>query len=198
MKLMRSVGLLLSIAIIAPAFAASPDVKDWEHSPQAYFMTKAEQREWTEIKTQEEAQRFIDQFLAKRSPGFADAVSARAAKADKYFTVGKLPGSKTLRGKTVIVLGPPSTMDVSDIEGNILQHTSGVHHDDYSRGERMGGAYYMLKGYHLVYTSAPGGPIDVTISSDSNTGKDEPRDRSDAKQLDAAFEAAAQASIRTK
>ena len=59
MKLMRSVGLLLSIAIIAPAFAASPDVKDWEHSPQAYFMTKAEQREWTEIKTQEEAQRFI-------------------------------------------------------------------------------------------------------------------------------------------
>ena len=181
-----------------PAFGASPDFKDWENSPQGYFMTKAEHQEWSAIKTQEEAQRFIDQFLAKRGPGFAAGVSARAAKADKYFTVGKLPGSKTLRGKAVIMLGPPSAMDVSDIEGNILQHTSSVHHDDYIRGERMGGGYMLLKDYHLVYTSAPGGPIDVTISSDSNTGKDEPRDRSDAKQLDAAFEAAAQASIKTK
>lgn len=197
MKSIRWVLLLLSIAAMLPALGASPDFKDWQNSPQGYFMTKAEHQEWSAIKTQEEAQRFIDQFLAKRGPGFAADVSARAAKADKYFTVGKLPGSKTLRGKTVIVLGPPSTMDVSDIEGDIMQHTSSVHHDNYHHGDPMGGGY-MVKDYHLVYTSAPGGPIDVTISSDSNTGKDEPRDRSDAKKLDAAFEAAAQASIKTK
>ncbi len=196
MKSMRSVLLLLSIAAMLPAFGASPDLKDWQNSPQGYFMTKAEHQEWSAIKTQEEARRFIDQFLARRGPGFAAGVSARAATADKYFTVGKLPGSKTLRGKAVIVLGPPSTMDVSDIEGNIMQHTSSVHHDTLG-SETMGGGH-IVRDYHLVYTSAPGGPIDVTISSDSNTGKDGPRDRSAAKQLDAAFEAAAQASIKTK
>jgi hypothetical protein len=51
MKSMRSVVLLLSIALIAPAFAANPDFKDWEHSPQGYFMTKAEHQEWSAIRT---------------------------------------------------------------------------------------------------------------------------------------------------
>ena len=36
------------------------------------------------------------------------------------------------------------------------------------------------------------------ITADPNTGKDRPRDKSSSKQLEAAFEAAAQASIRTK
>ena len=194
MKSIRWVLLLLSIAAMLPAFAASPDFKDWQNSPQGYFMTKAEHREWSGIKTEEEAQRFIDQFLAKRGPGFAAAVSARAAKADKYFTVGKLQGSKTLRGKAVIVLGPPSTMDVSDL-ADTGRYIGGVYRDSFDY-RTLGGA--SIVDYHLVYTSAPGGPIDVTISSESNTGKDEPRDRSDAKQLDAAFEAAAQASIKSK
>jgi GWxTD domain-containing protein len=218
MKSMRSAVLLLSIALVVPAFAASPDFKDWEHSPQGYFMTKAEHQEWTAIRTQEEAQRFIDQFLAKRGPDFAADVLARAAKADKYFTVGKLPGSKTLRGKTVIVLGPPSSMDV----GNVVD-TGSVHHDsplmasaisggsasggdsgksgggdDGNEGSRTMGGASIVKNYHLVYKSSPGGPIDVMIAADSNSGKDRPADRSAAKQLDTAFEAAAQASIKAK
>jgi GWxTD domain-containing protein len=194
MKSIRWVLLLLSIAAMLPAFGASPDFKDWQNSPQGYFMTKAEQQEWSAIKTQEEAQRFIDQFLAKRGPDFAANVSARAAKADKYFTVGKLPGSKTLRGKTVIMLGPPSTMDVSDI-ADTGRYTGGVYRDSFDN-RTLGGA--SIVDCHLVYTSAPAGPIDVMIEADSNTGKDQARDRSDAKQLDAAFEAAAQASIKTK
>src|ERR1700760_847250 len=121
MKSMRSAVLLLSIAIIAPAFAASPSFRDWERSPQGYFMTRAEHQEWAAIKSPEDAQRFIDQFLAKRGPGFAAEVSARAEKADKYFTVGKVMGSKSLRGKTVILLGPPSAMDVNNVvdTGNV-------------------------------------------------------------------------------
>jgi GWxTD domain-containing protein len=194
MKSIRWVLLLLSIAAMLPAFGASPDFKDWQNSPQGYFMTKAEHQEWSAIQTQEEAQRFIDHFLAKRGPGFAAGVSARAAKADKYFTVGKLPGSKTLRGKTVIVLGPPSTMEVSDIVDTSF-NTRAVHHNslDY---RTLGGA--SIADYHLVYTSAPAGPIDVTIEVENNTGKDQPRYRRDTEQLDAAFEAAAQASIKTK
>jgi GWxTD domain-containing protein len=219
MKSMRSVVLLLSIAVITTsAFAAGPAFKDWEHSPQGYFMTKAEHQEWSSIKTQEEAQRFIDQFLAKRGPDFAAEVSARAAKADKYFTIGKLAGSKTLRGKTVILLGPPSAMDVSNVVD-----TGSVHHDsplmasaisggsasggdsgksgggdDGNEGSRTMGGASIVKNYHMVYKSSPAGPIDVMISTDSDTGKDRPADRSAAKQLDTAFEAAAQASIKTK
>ncbi|HXA16779.1 MAG TPA: GWxTD domain-containing protein [Thermoanaerobaculia bacterium] len=218
MKSMRLAVLLLSIALVVPAFAASPNFKDWERSPQGYFMTKAEHQEWTAIRTQEEAQRFIDQFLAKRDPDFAAEVSARAQKADKYFTVGKLQGSKTLRGKIVIVFGPPSTMDVSNVVD-----TGNVHHDsplmasaisggtaaggdggksaggdDGNEGSRTMGGASIVKNYHLVYKSAPGGAIDVMISAESDTGKDRPADRNSSKQLDAAFEAAALASIKTK
>ena len=218
MRCMRSVLLLLTIAIITPAFAANPDFKDWERSPQGYFMTKAERLEWTAIKTQEEAQRFIDQFLAKRVPTFAADVAERAANADKYLTVAKLPGSKTLRGKVVILLGVPSAMDVFDVADN-----SGVHHDSplvasaytggsasggisgdgggdssSSEGSRSMGGATLWRNYHFTYASSPAGPLDLTIATEAATGKDRPRDRNVSKQLDAAFEAAAQASIKTK
>jgi GWxTD domain-containing protein len=218
MRSIRLIALLLSIGIITPVFAANPDFKDWERSPQGYFMTKAEHQEWSAIKTQEEAQKFIDQFLAKRGPDFVAEVSARAEKADKYFTISKLPGSKTLRGKTVILLGPPSTIDASDFADN-----SSVHHDNpdvgsaYSggsggteasgrdaggsvgnEGSRSFGAAQVFRNYHLTYASTPAGPIEVMILADTNSGKDRPRDKNSSKQLDAAFEAAAQASIKTK
>jgi len=219
MKPTRLLVLLLSIAVVVPVFAANPDFKDWERSPQGYFMTTAERQEWTAIKTQEEAQHFIDQFLAKRGPTFAADVADRAAKADKYFTISKIPGSKTLRGKVVILFGPPSSADVFDVAD-----ASAVHHDspamagalsggssagsdgggrdaggsDSNEGARTMGGLSVTKNYHFVYTSTVAGPLDVTISADSATGKDRPRDKKTSKQLDAAFEAAAQASIKTK
>lgn len=218
MKSLRLAVLLLSIAIITPVFAATPDIRDWENSPQGYFMTKAEQQEWSAIKTQEDAQHFIDQFLARRGPGFAADVATRAEKADKYLSLGKHPGSKSLRGKLVILLGPPSApLDTYETVDN-----SGVHHDSplmasaYSGGSRSGGVAdgggdsasnegartmggsSIVKNFHLVYANAPGGAIDVTIQADPNTGKDRPKDKNSAKQLDAVFEAAAQASIKVK
>ena len=219
MKPTRLLVLLLSIAVVVPVFAANPDFKDWERSPQGYFMTNAEHQEWAAIKTQEEAQKFIDQFLAKRSPTFAADVADRASKADKYFTISKIPGSKTLRGKVVILFGPPSSADVFDVADS-----SGIHHDspamagalsggsnagadsggrdaggaDSNEGARTMGGVSVTKNYHFVYTTTVAGPLDVTISADSATGKDRPRDKKTSKQLDAAFEAAAQASIKTK
>jgi GWxTD domain-containing protein len=215
MKSMRLAVVVLSIALAAPLFAATGEkFKDWEKSPQAYFMTQAEHQQWSAIRTPEEAQQFIDNFLAKRGPKFPTEVADRAAQADKYLTIGKLPGSQTLRGKLVILLGPPSQMDVFQITDN-----SGIHRDNptvagaYSGGTQnnanedmagghegsssMGGAK-LLKNYHLTYASTPSGPLEVTITADADTGKDRPRSRDDSKRLDAAFEAAAQASIKTK
>jgi len=219
MKSMRFAVLILSIAAITPVFAGSPKFKEWEKSPQAYFMTQAERQEWNAVKTPEEAQQFVDKFLARRGPNFAAEVADRAAKADKYMTLGKLPGSQTLRGKTVILLGPPSDMGLADVIDNSSVHrdnpeTAGAYSGgggassgrdtspggsvDANEGGRTSGFSNVIRNYHLVYASTPAGPIDVTISVDPNTGKDRPRGRDDAKRLDSAFEAAAQASIKSK
>jgi GWxTD domain-containing protein len=220
MKSMRSLILLLSIAIMIPAFAASPDLKDWDRSPQSCFMTKAEHGEWNTLKTPEEKQHFVDQFLAKRGPGFAAEVATRAAKADQYLTIGKLPGSRTLRGKLVIVFGPPTATDVSDIPNK-----GGSHHDSPAMANALSGGSgggdmsndsrssaledvhegasslagaTVTRDFHFTFASSPSGPLEVAISADPNSGKDWPSGREDAKRLDAAFEAAAQASIKTK
>jgi GWxTD domain-containing protein len=212
-KSIRSVVLLLSVALITPAFAASPEgSKDWDHSPQGYFMTKAEQQEWTAVRTEEDAQKFIAQFLAKRGPSFAADVAARAEKADKYLTIGKMAGSKTLRGKVVILLGPPTATDISDYHDQATVHHSspavanaysggslaGGGNEDSNEGSKTMGSANIIHNYHFTYATTPAGPLDVTISADPNSGKDRARGRDDAKRLEAAFEAAAQASIKTK
>jgi len=214
MKTMRFAVLLLCIALVAPVFGSSPEkFKDWEKSPQAYFMTHSERQEWNAVKTPEEAQKFIDKFVASRGPNFAAEVADRAAKADKYFTIGKLPGSQTLRGKKVILLGPPSNLAVADTLDN-----SAIHHDSPAmagaytggsastvdedttghEGASSMGASKRMRNYHFTYASTPAGPLDVTISADAISGKDMARSRDDSKRLAAVFEAAAQASIKSK
>jgi GWxTD domain-containing protein len=195
MKTMRLLLLLLSIAVVVPVFAANPEsFKEWEHSPQGYFMTKAEHQESAAINTQEEAQHFIDQFLVKRGPKFAGEVEIRAAKADQLLTIGKLPGSKTLRGRLVIMLGPPSALEVANAYAGGL----GTGEDDTTESGRTMGAESVSQSYHFTYASTPSGVLDVTLNADLSSGKDRPRGRDDGKKLDAVFEAAAQASIKTK
>jgi len=211
MKAIRSLVFLLAVAIVVPVFAANPPARDWDRSPQSYFMTKAEQQQWTAVKGQEEsAQHFIDQFLAKRGPNFAAEVAARTEQADKHLTLGKIAGSKTLRGKLVILLGPPSGLEIYP-----SRETTSVHHsspavanaygggngngeDDTSEGGRTMGAEGVSQNYHFTYATTPSGPLDVTINAEQSTGRDRARGRDDVKKLDAAFEAAAQASIKTK
>ena len=213
MRSIRLVVVLLSVAIVTPLLAGNPEkLKEWDQSPQGYFMTKAEHQEWTAIQTDVEAQRFVDQFLAKRGPGFAAEVASRAEQADKHLTLGKLAGSKTLRGKLVILLGPPSGLDVSDVVDNSSAHrdspdianaytgggvSAGGNYDRNEAGRTMG-VGSLMRLYHFTYASTPAGPLDVSIAADGNKGTDRPRDRETSKRLDVAFEAVAQASIKTK
>lgn len=208
--------LLFSVSLLADGLVK---FKGWDTSPQGYFMTKAERQQWAAIKTDDEAKTFVDHFLASRGPGFADDVASRAAQADAHLTIGKkLPASKTLRGKAVILFGAPTAFDASDIADS-----SSVHHDnpmmanalsggtsagDSGGGDRSGGSSDAHEGaasmggglvnrhYHFTFTT-PSGPVEVTIVADTNTGKDH-ANGADGKKLDAAFEAAAQASIKSK
>jgi fructose-specific component phosphotransferase system IIB-like protein len=207
--------LLFSVSLLADGLVK---FKGWDNSPQGYFMTKAERLQWAAIKTDDEAQAFVDHFLASRGPGFADEVASRAAQADAHLTIGKkLPASKTLRGKAIILLGAPTAFDASDVADNSAIHhdspimanalTGGTSAGDSSAGSGAGssdsregsstmGASSVNRNYHFTFAT-PSGPVDVTIVADANTGKDHAKG-GDAKKLDAAFEAAAQASIKTK
>jgi GWxTD domain-containing protein len=224
-RLLVAAGILLfSASLLADGLVK---FKGWDNSPQGYFMTRAERQQWAAVRTDDEAQRFIDTFLASRGPGFAAEVASRVEQADKHLTMDgtHLPGSKTLRGKLVILLGAPSSFDTSDytdrssvhqdnpIMANALSGGSsgdsggggkggavdlGPGGSDMTEGSRAMGAERTTRSYHFGFASTSAGPMDVTINADTNTGKDRPRGKDDAKRLDAAFEAAAQASIKTK
>jgi GWxTD domain-containing protein len=76
-------------------------------------MTADERAQWTSwVKSDADAEKFIQDFLAKRSPNFPKEVEQAAAAADKYFTVGTVKGSSTERGRLIIVLGPPGAISL--------------------------------------------------------------------------------------
>jgi GWxTD domain-containing protein len=109
-----TVGLMILLAV--PALSAdglSRAYRNWDRTPEAYFLTRAERARWKNVKTDAEAQNFILDFKARRGPEWKTTVTERIAAADKYFSSGETKGSETLRGKIVIMFGPPSGTDSS-------------------------------------------------------------------------------------
>lgn len=105
-----SLAFLLA-ASTALAGGLSKKYRNWEKSPEAYFLTNAERAQWKQVKTDADAQNFILDYKAKRGPDFEKTLADRVAVADKYFSSGETKGSETLRGKVVIVFGPPSSIE---------------------------------------------------------------------------------------
>lgn len=109
----RLVGVAVICFLTVAAFAGGlSKYKGWDKTPQGYLMTADERAQWANVKTDDDADKFVKDFLARRSPDFPDQVNRATAAADKYFTSGKTPGSLTERGRLVIILGPPSAMSV--------------------------------------------------------------------------------------
>jgi GWxTD domain-containing protein len=112
----KVVWLLVGLAAAAAGLAELTKYKDWDKSPDAYFLTPAERTEWKSVATDEDAEKFIALYWAKRDPSpgtpqneFRDEVGRRIAAADQQF---KLPrykrGADSVRGRLLIVLGTPS------------------------------------------------------------------------------------------
>jgi GWxTD domain-containing protein len=221
--------LLVAVAVLSlavPAFARLSKYKDWPNTPVGYFMTKAERTQWSAIQSDEEAQVFVDKFVASRGGDpFLAETSKRAEMADKYLTVGRLPGSKTLRGKAMILFGAPSAINVTGDAGTQVSRDTPAVNDAYTgagtasgdsggagKGGGGGGASGLSDGagtygapmvsthvtrtYHLGFDAAPGGPVDVTFVADGSSGKD--RVSKSSTNIDDAFERAAVASIKSK
>lgn len=212
---------VMAAAVAVSAFAGLSKYKGWESSPQGYFMTNAERAEWDAIKTDTEAQAFVEKFIASRGgDAWVAEVGKRAEMADKYLTVGKMQGSKALRGKAVILFGPPSDLKVSDTSNTQVSRdnqtmasamTGGEGTVDFSARSGMKAGSSMSQGtpnvmgndrsstyatrrYQMSFAGAPGGPVNVTFLADLGNGKD--RVDQDGRLLDEAFERAAQASIK--
>jgi GWxTD domain-containing protein len=124
MKTRHLIGVaVLCFATVAATAGSLSKYKGWDKTPQGYLMTAAERSQWMGIRTDDEADKFVKDFLARRGPDFVDQVNRAAAAADKYFTTDKTPGSRTERGRLVIILGPPSAMAVSATPVRGVLHT---------------------------------------------------------------------------
>jgi GWxTD domain-containing protein len=221
----RLVVLFAALALATPMFARLSKYKGWENSPEGYFMTKAERDQWSKIDTDADADKFIADFHAKRPDNFQKEVADRAANADKYLTVGRTPGSKSLRGKVVILLGAPTTMDVSDrtvtsgkndsgAMTGALSNMNGTDGGGGGGGTRGGGGgdsvnsvsssistASVVRVMHFNYQGAVAKTadrkqVDVNVEIDPNTGKDRFESRSEEADLNSIFEAVAQSWIK--
>lgn len=114
MKLARIALVMLGLLFSVLAYGGElSKYKNWDSSPESYFMTRAERAEWATVKTDADAEQFVQKYLARRPASFAKEVAERAAAADKHLTVGGQVGSRTLRGKVVVLLGPPTGFTIS-------------------------------------------------------------------------------------
>lgn len=92
--------------------------KDWNKSPEyTWLATDAEQKAWKKITSDEEADRFIQLFWAKRDPDLKTPVNEfkivfdqRVKEADQYFAMSRIRGALTERGRLYILVGPPKTL----------------------------------------------------------------------------------------
>ncbi len=221
----RTLVVLAVLALASPLFARLSKYRGWESSPEGYFMTRTERDQWSKIDSDADAEKFIADFRARRPDNFEKEVADRAANADKYLTVGKTPGSKGLRGKVVIVLGPPTQMDVADRTVSSSKSDSGAMAGAMSNmngtdgggsaggGNRGGGSSSVnsvgttmatstvVRVMHFNYQGAVAKiadrkQIDVNVEIDPNTGKDRMASRSEEAELDSALELVAQSWIK--
>jgi GWxTD domain-containing protein len=183
-------------------------------------MTKAEREQWSKLDTDADAEKFIADFHAKRPDTFPKEVAERAANADKYLTVAKTEGSKSLRGKVVILLGPPTHIDISEqsvtnsskrdnpmiagLMSNMNSADSGGGgkggDSNNSTGNSMSTST-VVRIMHFNYQgqiakTADRKQIDVNVEIDPNTGKDRAQSRSDESDLNSIFELVAQSWIK--
>ena len=214
--------LLIAIAcLVAPAlFAAGlSKYKNWPNSPQGYFMTKAERADWkANVHSDDDAEKFVNKFVASRGPGFAEDVAKRAEMADKHLTVSGRAGSLTTRGKIIVLLGPPSTMNIvgREIQKGRSSSLGGITGGGAGGGGRVDNnvsvsdmidaanqsamAISKVNDYTFTYVASrlPGKATKdfaITVEVNPGDGSDRINDSASAASLDELFEQVAQARL---
>jgi hypothetical protein len=207
----RIVAVTLLLCAVAAYAGVSRSYKDWPKTPIGYYMPNEEKKQWAALQSDAEAEQFIKDFVAKRGgDAFAREVAQNAEKADKYLTIGKTPGSETVRGKMMILLGPtvatgatkkkksgevhlaPSTA-MGDLSGPTIQDMQTAANDP-------GNSTTFVTEYTYTYPAsalppAYGKPLTVKIEVDTGTDRDRISSYGAEKELDKLYEMVAQAKL---
>lgn len=112
-----SLALVLLLATSARG-AGLEKYKDWNKSPEfSGLAVESELKEWKKIASDEEAERFIQLFWARRDPDLKTPVNEfkitfdqRVKEADQLFGLPRTRGALTERGKLYVLVGPPKTL----------------------------------------------------------------------------------------
>ena len=112
-------AILMALALATPALAGlSPKYAGWADGPAGFLMTKQERKEWKKIDTDQEAERFIELFWARRDPNLDTPYNEFKAKfeglvtyADEHFATKDRRGGLTDRGKVLILMGMPYSVE---------------------------------------------------------------------------------------
>lgn len=198
-----------SALVLAVLLAAAPDTAKWVDSPEAYFLTSEERREWDALRSEAEQARFIEAFRARRGSDFAAEVQRRAGLVDESLALGETKASTTLRGKIAILLGAPAEARVKHTPtvttGNVghpLQRRTGGATDGLAKPTAIGNAPGWVE-YTWRYAAdprlgIPDGGLTIVIEASAASGKDRLKSVRKRKQLDAILDAAARRSIVTR
>jgi GWxTD domain-containing protein len=211
MKRFAAVFTLTLCASAVFANGVSGFYKDWPRSPTGYYMTNAEKKEWAALRSDPEAEQFIKDFIAKRGgEAFTREVGQNTAQANKYLTVGKTPGSETMRGKMMILLGPTVASAVTKKKKNgETRLAPGTNMGDFSgptvedmhaASNDPGNSATFITEYTYTYAASAlpagyGKPLTLKFEVDPDKDRDRLVGFSAEKELDKVYEMAAQAKL---
>ena len=119
-KLVLALSILLIVAGGAVHAAAPPEKdwdkpgRDWYQGPVRYLLSADEEKSFRALNTDEERQKFIDDFWARRDGDASTPINefelqfkSRVKEANNLFRDAPYPGWKTDRGKFYVLIGPP-------------------------------------------------------------------------------------------
>ena len=129
----RALIAVVGLAFAAVSLAQLSKYKDWGKSAEAYFLTPAEKEAWSKVATDEQAEKFIADYWARRDPNpattsneFRDDVGRKIAAADEQFKMRSKRGSETNRGRLLVTLGLPSRVSTERAQDRQVDDTGGV------------------------------------------------------------------------
>ena len=190
----RSLALVLALLVLAPPAAlaqkdknkksaAEQDIserprnikkektnvfKKWVDEDVAYIITEDEKRAWKKLQTDDEREKFIEQFWRRRDPDpdtevneYLEEHFERVAYANEHFASG-IPGWKTDRGRIYIMYGAPHEKETHPAGGN------------YERPHYEGGGStttYPFEIWFYRYLPGVGSGIEIEFVDPTGTGE---------------------------
>ena len=126
MKIRTFAAAALCLAATSMLADVSSGFADWINGPVRHIMTRDEQSRFRAIKTDAEAQAFIDLFWARRDPTpetprneAREQFDARVAWADKNLKEGRVRGALTDRGMVFVLYGQPKRIERSPVKPTV-------------------------------------------------------------------------------